>query len=188
MVDEHQVAGAVLTGGQSRRMGRDKALVQVDGLPMAQLVAATMVEGGCDPVVLVGGDAGRFGSIGLAVLDDRWPGQGPLGGIITALEHTGVPTLVAACDLPWLDATTVRSLTQLREATEEWTDVVLATTDRDEPMCACWMQSALPKLQRQFDAGQRAIHVAIGSLRVLRLPVARAALRNVNTPDDMPPA
>lgn len=168
-------------------MGRDKALVPVDGLPMAQRVAASMIQGGCDPVVLVGGDAAGLGQFGLVVLDDRWPGQGPLGAIITALDHTGVPTLVAACDLPWLDAATVRSLTQLREATSEWADVVLATTDRDEPMCACWMPSALQTLQLQFDAGQRAIQGAIESLRVLRLPVARAALRNVNTPDDVPP-
>jgi molybdopterin-guanine dinucleotide biosynthesis protein A len=168
-------------------MGHDKALVHIDGAPMAQRVAAALVAGGCDPVLLVGGDAPALDSFGLLLLEDRWPGQGPLGAIITVLGHTGVPTLVAACDLPWLDAATVRSLAELHEATDEWADVVLATTDRDELMCACWMPSALPELQRQFDSGQRAIRGSLGALRVLRRPVAAAALRNVNTPDDVPP-
>lgn len=167
-------------------MGRDKALVPVDGSPMAQRVAAAMTQAGCDPVVLVGGDAHRLGSLGLMVLDDRWPGEGPLGAIITVLEHTRVPTVVAACDLPWLDATTVRSLTSLDGSTDA-VDVVLATTDRDELMCACWMPSALPELLRHFVAGQRAIHVALATLRVVRRPVAATALRNVNTPQDVPP-
>jgi len=105
------VAGAVLTGGTSRRMGRDKATLEIDGVAMARRVADALIAAGCAPVVAVGGDATRLGAIGIPVVDDDWPGEGPLGGIITALRHSErAAVVVAACDLPWLDAPTIERL------------------------------------------------------------------------------
>ena len=65
--------GAVLCGGASRRMGTDKALVEVDGVPMAERVAGALHAGGCAPVVFVGGDGARAGPRS----DDR---RSPTGG------------------------------------------------------------------------------------------------------------
>jgi molybdopterin-guanine dinucleotide biosynthesis protein A len=79
------VAGAVLMGGASRRMGRDKALVEVDGLPMASRVAAALTAAGCRSAVAVGGDAAVHARLGLSSVPDRWPGEGPLGAIVTVL-------------------------------------------------------------------------------------------------------
>ena len=179
------VAGAVLAGGGSRRMGRDKSLVAVDGQPMAARVAASLADAGCAPVVVVGGDATRLRSLGLAVIDDRWPGEGPLGAIITVLRHTSMPTVVVACDLPWLDPATIMALLP-RLPMGPAPDVTVATTGRDEPLCACWMPTALGVLERQFSDGERAVHRVLPALEVLRVPVAAAALRNVNSPDDLP--
>jgi molybdenum cofactor guanylyltransferase len=176
-------AGAVLTGGASRRMGRDKSLVAIDGQPMAARVVAALTEAGCQPVIVVGGDRARLTSVGLTVIDDQWPGEGPLGAIITALRTTGVPTIVAACDLPWLDAATAIAL---QSASSAGHDLAVATTQRDEPLCACWMPTALDTLERQFLDGQRAVHRVFEALDVVRVPVSAAALRNVNTPQDLP--
>jgi molybdopterin-guanine dinucleotide biosynthesis protein A len=172
----------VLAGGRSSRMARDKALVVIDGTAMAARVAAALTEGGCDPVVMIGGDQPALAALGLVVVDDRWPGEGPLGGIITALQYFDAPTVVAACDLPWLDPSVVRALRAAAGA-----DVAVATTDRDEPLCACWMPTALPELRRRFGEGERAVHRTLLSLNVCRVPVAAAALRNVNSPADLPP-
>lgn len=163
-------------------MGRDKALVPVDGTAMAARVAAALGAGGCEPVVMIGGDRRALARLGFVVVDDRWPGEGPLGGIITALWHFDGPTVVVACDLPWLDPSVVRAVTADVEV-----DVVLATTDRDEPLCACWRPSALPELRRQFDQGERAVHRTLPSLNVSRVQVSPAVLRNVNSPADLPP-
>jgi molybdenum cofactor guanylyltransferase len=181
------VAGAVLAGGRSRRMGRDKALIEIDGRAMAARVAMSMAAAGCSPVFAVGGDAGSLGAIGLTVIDDRWPGEGPLGAIITALVHTEVPTVVAACDLPWLDEVTVRSLIRDVQRPGIDVDLVLATAHRDEPLCGCWMPSALGELRRSFDDGERAVHRAIARLKTVRVQVTTAAVRNVNEPADLPP-
>jgi molybdenum cofactor guanylyltransferase len=169
-------------------MGGDKALVEVDGSPMVLRVATALADAGCDPVLAVGGDAAALAALGLSVLADRWPGEGPLGAIITALMRDSVPAVpvvAVACDLPWLDGATVRQL--MPDVPAAPFDVALATTDRDELLCACWMPSALATLQLQFAAGERAVHRVLPALRVRRVAVADSVLHNVNTPDDLHP-
>jgi molybdopterin-guanine dinucleotide biosynthesis protein A len=178
------VAGAVLAGGASRRMGRDKALIEIDGLAMAQRVAGALCGAGCDPVSVVGGDPAALEALGLVVRADRWPGEGPLGAVITAISSAD-PTMVVACDLPWLDAATV---TSVAGAAGPSIDVAVARTDRLQPLCACWMPSALPALERRFLAGERAVHRVLADLSVRVVDVDPAVLRNVNTPRDLPPA
>jgi molybdopterin-guanine dinucleotide biosynthesis protein A len=72
--------GAVLCGGASRRMGRDKALLPLDGLPLAVRVAQALGEAGAAEVVAVGGDRDGLASWDLPAVPDRWPGEGRAGG------------------------------------------------------------------------------------------------------------
>ena len=181
------IAGAVLTGGASRRMGRDKALLEVAGVVMARRVADVIRARGCGPVVAIGGDAAGLAAVGLVSITDRWPGEGPLGGILTALEWASVdsPTcvLVVATDLPWLDAATVGALIAHLGRTD--VDVVAARSDRLEPLCALWWPSAVATLAGRFAGGERAVHRAITALRCHEVTVAPRALTNVNTPGDL---
>ena len=59
---ELSIGGAVLCGGRSERFGRDKALVEINGQPMAEHVAAVVESAGCAPVVFVGGVGASLGS------------------------------------------------------------------------------------------------------------------------------
>ncbi len=180
------VAGVVLAGGQSRRMGRDKALIEVDGVPMAERVASTLIAVGCDPVVLYGGDVASRSALSVPVVPDRHPGQGPLGGVLGALldvpgdDHTAV--VIVSCDLPLLDTTTVESL--LRRLGQD-TDVVVARTDRLEPMCAVWSVRTTAAVASAFADGERALHRIITGLAYQEVPVRAEPLRNINTPDDL---
>jgi molybdenum cofactor guanylyltransferase len=177
--------GAVLCGGRSRRMGADKALIEVDGVAMAERVARALAGGGCSTVAFVGGDPIGLGRFGRPVRADRWPGEGPLGGVLTALAAAdGDDVVVAACDLPFLDESTVAMVVA---AADPGVDVVVATTDRLEPALAWWSGAARRPLERLWQSGRRALHEAIAVLRSVEVPVDRAALRNVNAPSDLAP-
>jgi molybdenum cofactor guanylyltransferase len=181
--------GVVLCGGISRRMGADKALIEVAGVAMAERVARALAAGGCEPVAFVGGDPSRLARFGRPVHADRWPGEGPLGGVLTALAVAdGDDVLAAACDLPFLDAATVAKL--LAPGTEGRTgpvDVVVARTERIEPALAWWSAPARDEITRHWDRGVRALHEVIAALRAVEVAVDPAALRNVNAPSELPP-
>jgi molybdopterin-guanine dinucleotide biosynthesis protein A len=159
------VAGAVLAGGASRRMGRTKALVPIDGVPMAARVAAALRAGGCSPVVLVGGDERELDVLGMPIVADLHPGAGPLGAIVTALRTLDR----AVVDEP-VDATT---------------GVVVAVTDRLQPGLARWRRCSLAAIEAMFEAGERSLRTAVLGLDHVQVRVGEAALRNVNTPADL---
>ncbi len=180
------LTGAVLTGGGSRRMGRPKALVEVAGAPMARRVAAALVAAGCGSVVLVGGEAGELGGLGLPLVPDRHPGAGPLGGVITALESAPGEVVVVACDLPYLTGDVLLTIVRAAAA-DPAADVAVARTNVVEPGCALWRPTALPVALEAFESGERAVHRVLRRLRAIEVAVPAAALRNINTPDDLVP-
>lgn len=173
--------GAVLCGGASRRMGTDKALVAVDGVPMARRMVDVLTEARCRPVVAIGGNRAALDVLGLdQVMADEFPGDGPLGGILTALS-LGAPAMVVACDLPRLTASTVvATIAALGDH-----DAAVARTDRAEPLCAIWSAAAAAVLRTRFAAGERAVHRAMDGLDIAWVAVPAAELRNVNTPGDL---
>jgi molybdopterin-guanine dinucleotide biosynthesis protein A len=172
--------GAVLCGGASRRMGVDKATLVVEGVAMARRVADALAMAGCSPVIAVGGEATELGELGLEHAVDEFPGEGPLGGILTALSH-GAPAVVLACDLPNITAPTIATL--VNSVLDH--DAAIAYSDHAEPLCAVWSPSAARLLRARFDAGERALHRAIDGLDIAWVVVPAAELRNVNTPADL---
>lgn len=177
------IAGAVLCGGASRRMGRDKLLIEVGGRAMAVRVADALRHAGCDPVVGVGGDVDALGAHGLEVIADGFPGEGPLGGVVTALRWSPHPAVVVvAGDLPWLDATTVRAVVAAGDGSDS---LAIAVTDRRQPLCGRWPRRLLGEVEKAFLAGERSMHRMLDRLQAIEVPAAPSALRNVNTPDDL---
>lgn len=176
-------------------MGRDKALIEIGGVPMAVRVATAMRSAGCTEVVAYGGDPESLTGLGMEVWPDRYPAAGPLGGVLGALElfgerdriATGVSpagVFVVACDLPALTGSHLRGLVEALLAKPD-ADVVVARTSAIEPTCAIWNPAATERIRSWFDEGERAIHVAIGRLDHLEVDVEPAALRNINTPEEL---
>jgi molybdopterin-guanine dinucleotide biosynthesis protein A len=183
------VAGAVLAGGASRRMGRTKALIDVAGVPMASRVGRALTAAGCRPVVVYGGDPVELESLDLPVIPDRYPGAGPLGGVLGALEYfADEPSVthvaVVACDLPAIEGPTLVPLIE-RALDDPALDVVVARTDRLEPACAIWSMTSLAPVRSRFAAGERALHSTIGALSSSEIDVPPSSLVNINTPDDL---
>lgn len=182
-------AGAVLAGGASRRMGRDKALVELGGRPLAAIAAAALADAGAEgPILGIGGDAPSLARLGLVPLADDHPGQGPLGGVLTALAraHHDV-VVVLACDVPAADAGAVRRVVaELAAAPTADVALPVLADGRRQPLHAAWRRSALPALRRAFDEGERAVHRALDDLAVVLVEgLPELALADVDTPDDL---
>ena len=180
-------AGYVLVGGRSSRMGRDKALLPYRGDALARRVAAE-VRAAAGSVALVGSPS-RHGGLGCGVVPDVFPGDGPLGGILTALQNTTATwNLLVACDMPRVSAV---FLDQLCEAAESWdVDALLPAGPgrRLEPLCAVYHRRSRQALYAAFLRGVRKITDALEGLRVAAYLVPEdSSLVNINTPEDWAP-
>ena len=174
----------MLVGGRSTRMGRDKALLPFRGGALAEWVAAeaAFAAGG---VTLVGSPA-RYAHLGRAVIPDLFPGEGPLGGILTALRHsTAEWNLVVACDMPEVCAAAFLELFLAAERGNPDALVPAGPSGLPEPLCAVYHRRACAGLQTAFDRGVRKITEALQCLRAVIFPVTELGLyQNVNTPED----
>jgi molybdopterin-guanine dinucleotide biosynthesis protein A len=165
-------------------MGRNKALLPFHGRPLAAAVADALREAaGC--AILVGNPT-LAGVTGFPAIPDLFPGEGPLGGILTALRFTTADwNLVTACDMPELTAAFLSLLFEAAEACDGDVLVPVSPDGRLEPLCAVWHHRVLGSLESAFGSGTRRVRDALGGLRTVRYRVAEITpFQNVNTPED----
>lgn len=177
----------ILAGGQSRRMGRDKALLSAPdtGEALLERLARIGRELGFD-VVAVGGAAARFG---LPRLDDDPAGIGPIGGLAALLAHAGDRKAIAlACDLPYLEPALLARLAAAPAA-----EPVLSSRDpgsgKWQPLFARYdAPRVLPILRAEIARGVRSFQTFLQALPVAELPLSdaeRLQLRDWDEPADM---
>ncbi len=182
------VYGLVLAGGESRRMGRDKALLRRDGKSQLAYMAGLLQE--VTDRVFVSTRAnqqneperGRFETI-----IDRYDGIGPVAGILSAMDaHPEVDWLIVACDLPNIDNVTLEFLLDNRSAEKPFSAFRSSHDGLPEPLCALY-RAGSDAIVRQFvDEGivcPRKILISADT-ELLEQPNP-ASLDNVNTPDDL---
>jgi molybdopterin-guanine dinucleotide biosynthesis protein A len=184
-------SGAVLCGGRSRRMGRDKALIPVGGTPMVVRVAEALWVAGARDVVGVGREPGALAVLRLATRPDGQPGAGPAAGIATALAWAAGDELVmvVGCDLvapsPAAIGATLAVLAQNPTAGV----AVPVSGGRTQWHHAAWRPSAGPALERALRAGERSVGgvVAAAGLAVVGVDgIDPAALADADLPADLP--
>jgi len=165
---EMGVAGYILAGGGSTRFGRDKALVQVGGTLMLE----RMIRLVCSVTrqIRIVAASGKYEAFGVEIVEDRWTGEGPLGGIITALEDAAKSAappewnLIVSCDMPFLTQEWLAFLDE-RAAKSEGQVVFAHSASGAEPLCACWRTDAAAELRRGFERGVRKVMEGIALLR-----------------------
>jgi len=159
-------------------MGRDKARLPFRGSDLASTVARTVAD--------ATGSVTLVGHAELPAIPDRYPGEGPLGGILTALHHTATDwNLIVACDMPELSAAFLREL--LARAMLSPADVLLpyGPDGLPQPLCAVYRRRALATLEDHFARGVRQVTAALEGIAVERFAVAELSpFQNVNTPED----
>lgn len=160
-----RVTIAILAGGQSRRMGQDKAALFLPTLQQA--AEATGL-----PVIVVGRDT----------LPDETPGVGPLGGLATALRHVQGPVLAVACDMPLLDTAAFLWLVAKWEALERKPLGLVV-----DHLFAIYTPACLPRIDTNLAAGQRSLYRLLqteGFVSLQAPPELAPKLANINTPED----
>jgi len=182
------VAGAVLVGGASSRMGRDKAALDLGGVALASRAARTLAAI-VEDVVLVGGEP-PADAPGRRVPDPPGP-RCALRGLVGALAACDAPrVLVVATDLPFVSRDLLLALIAWPEA-----DVVAPRSERGvEPLCALYRREpALDAARRALAAERLALHALLDALDTRHLEGADLAavdpddlaLTNLNAPDDL---
>ena len=197
------LSGFVQAGGGSTRFGTDKAQVSLAGKTMLQRTGE-LLESVCDEAAIVA-PRGKYGDAPWPVLHDRWPGQGPLGGILTALLHVSdllrvrksrgtdheSRCLILSCDMPCLTREFLAYLCE-RASRSRALVVVPQSSDGLEPLCACWNPQAVAGVQAAFDSGVRKVAEAMKRLPVevldepawKRFDTGNRLFWNMNTPAD----
>ena len=184
------IAGFILAGGESSRMGRDKALLELDGVPLIVRMARLVGSVAGRPTVV--GNPEAYRSLGLRVIGDDWTGAGPLGGIATALRNLNVPWgLVVACDLPYVTRPWLAYLVERAMASEA--DALLPMNVRGaEPLCAVYHKRCEAAIRAALERGTRKVTEGLEGLRVELIEPSEwkafdsggLLFKNMNSPED----
>jgi molybdopterin-guanine dinucleotide biosynthesis protein A len=189
------VTAVILAGGQSRRMGADKALLRLpSGGPtlIERVVAAARAV--ADDVVIVAEDAGRLPAMPVRMVGDAIPYAGPLAGLVAGFAAARYPDVLAlACDLPYLSVPLLR---WMASQPRTWDALVPRLPNEDgkpgwEPLHAIYTRACLAPMRAALDCGERHTTGFFLAIRVHPLtademrphdPDLRST-RSVNTPD-----
>ncbi|HKM66030.1 MAG TPA: molybdenum cofactor guanylyltransferase [Candidatus Acidoferrum sp.] len=200
------VFGYVQAGGGSTRFGTDKALVELAGKTVLARTCELLAPI-CTSVRIVA-PTEKYPDAPVPVIADKWPGEGPLGGILTALYHAdGLSrtlqearakgaeahafALILSCDMPFLTREWLVYLCD-RTAISKAEVIVPESKNGLEPLCACWRTDAAARVRAVFDGGVRKVTEAMKRLRMevldesawKRFDSDGRLFWNMNTPGD----
>ncbi len=180
MTGKAPVTAIILAGGLSRRMGTDKALLQLpSGGPtlIERVVAAARAV--TDEVIVVAEDAERLPPMPVRTMPDVIPRAGPLAGLVAGFEAARHPDILAlACDLPYLS---VRLLRWMAAQPRTWDALVPFLSNEDgkagwEPLHALYTRACLAAMRAALDRGERQATAFFPAIRIK--PLTAEAMRS----------
>jgi molybdopterin-guanine dinucleotide biosynthesis protein A len=182
----------IQAGGESSRMGEDKALKTFLGRPLIQRVVERL-SSVADEMIVTTNRPGDYAFLKLPLFSDLRPGRGALGGLYTALASAEHPLVaVVACDMPFASATLLEAASSL--LLEKEVDVVIPRSEEGyEPLHAVYRRATcLPAIEAAINADQWKVvswfpQVKIHTLtsdEIKRYDLLGLAFWNVNTPEE----
>ncbi len=165
----------MLAGGASSRMGSDKALLDVDldGDPIGARVLVAAILAGASDAFAVGGNRDELQIQGWRFVADQWPGEGPLGGLITALERSEHETVVVlGCDHPDVDAQELVAMVRALDEAPEAVAAIPVLEGYAYVTHSAWRANAAPSLRSAFEAGERAPSAVLRRVKWVPLAVS----------------
>ena len=181
------MTGIILAGGESRRMGRDKAFLDLAGKTLIEHVLGIFREL-FERTIIVTRRPERFRSLPAEVVPDALDAPGPLTGIYSGLLCSADDlNFVAACDMPFLQAGLIRFMQEVSEGRDA---VVPLVNGMPEPLHAVYRRGILPVVEASLKSGERRIYPLFDRIAVRYLTAAeikqhdpeQRSFRNLNTP------
>jgi len=183
------MTGIILAGGESRRMGSDKALLDINGKPMIEHVLAVFA-GLFRKTIIVTNTPDNYRKYGVELTGDVLDIRGSLTGIYSGLLRSGDEyNFVAACDMPFLNS---RLIAYMGEIAEGYDAVVPKYSGFLEPLHAVYRKGILPAIEEQVRKQDRRIRGMFDHLQVrymteeeiVRFDPQKQSFRNLNTPKE----
>ena len=184
----------ILAGGQSRRMGTDKALLRLTpgGPRLLELVLAA-VNPLAGEILLSTNRPEVYQWTGLPLVADNYPGLGPLAGLEAGLTASSAEyNLLVACDMPWLVPALLEQLLELAPGYDAV--VPMNREGREEPLCAVYSKKCLPVVRQNLENNRLKMTAWLNTINSRYVPAEKLAkydselrsFRNLNRPEDLP--
>lgn len=183
------MAGIVLSGGENRRMGADKAFLRLSGVPLIEHVLRAL-RSVSDRVIIVTNSPAAYSSYGMVVVPDAFDKRGPLTGIYSGLrESTDEYNIVVACDMPFLNPGLLSYMLGLAGGHDI---VVPSVGDFIEPLHAVYRKGLVPVIEQRLRKDARQIQGLFDEIRtryvtaeeIDRFDPGRRSFVNLNTPEE----
>ena len=176
-------SAVILAGGKSSRMGKDKSLLPINGVPMIQHIYSQLTPY-FKEILVATNNRKHFDFLDLKIVNDHESCRGPLAGISAGLEASKYDiNFMVACDIPDIDIKTVCMMINKVEDC----DGVIPTTKGGylEPMFAIYRKSMLPAVRQTLLCGENNILKVFPYCNIKYMNLGKADwLRNLNTEDD----
>lgn len=182
-------SGLVLCGGKSMRMGKDKALINYNGMAQYQYVYQSIFPFCNSVFVSCNENQKEIQNSGLALVQDNpsLSQAGPISGVMSyILKEMNGPILLCGCDYPFANAQTYLKLVQARHPEIDIVCYVNPETGFDEPLLAIYETSALTKLKVWFNEGNQSLRHFLQTMNVKRVvPNTPAEIKSIDRPNDI---
>lgn len=160
---QQKPTAVILAGGGSRRMGKDKAFLNLKGKPIIQH-QIEILKALCSSIIIVANKIEKYKKLNVLLLRDEIPYLGPLGGILTGLKNAPTDWIfVCGCDMPFIDAKLIEYEWERRDNADI---VVPFYKERFQTLHALYKKSCLKTIEEAIKKGERRIRDILPHLRL----------------------
>ena len=183
------IAGVILTGGSSKRYGKNKAFLELGGIRLIDRITDDM-KNIFKRVILVTNEKKGYEYLGIPVVEDLIKGLGPIGGIYTGLMSiSGQAGFFLGCDMPFINKQLVRYMVDIQD---NHAAVVPSVANEIEPLHAIYAQSCLGPIRNLIGSKRYQVRLVYDQISVRyvkedeirRFGSPTRAFLNINTPDE----
>jgi molybdopterin-guanine dinucleotide biosynthesis protein A len=185
------ITGLILAGGKSTRFGKNKALVELDGIRLIERVIRVMGSV-FQRLIILTNSPHEYSYLNLPMVEDSIKGLGPIGGLYTGLESISDDAgFFVACDMPFLSESLIRHMVEIRDDF----DVVLPKIDwKIEALHGLYNKSCLPTIKELIDSHEYQVirffpkvHVKyLGENEIREFDPQLKSFFNINKPNELP--